>query len=135
MSSSRHYKKRLILLASYCWLTFSGHTTKTYLSDSLSLLMPLSRAGETFQFPECHEGQRAGEWHDVLRYGTGVRSHIRELPPVGREGDVWYVWITYRKRLYVFISQAWGAPGAVERLKTGIAWHGECVLRLAEWFP
>lgn len=120
----------------FCFLLISsGATTKTYLSGSLRSQTRLLLVEQTWQFPDCNQGQRAVEWHDVLRYGTGFRSQIRELPPTGREGDVWYIWIAYRHQLYVFISQAWGAPGAVERLETGIAWHGECVLRLADWFP
>lgn len=136
MSSSKHFRKRLILLAFSCLLIFNGRTTKTYLLASLNLLTPSSLATEEApSYPECSQGQRAPEWWSVLRYGRGIhQAHL--IPGAERDPlDVWYVWIVYRKHLFVFISQAWGAPGAVERLGTVMAWHGECVLRLNEWYP
>lgn len=94
---------------------------------SLMLCWPV-RAGD--RLPTCADAPHAENWEAVLRYGTPVLSKHRYPGAIRDPQDVWYVWITFRKGLFVFISLPWGAPGGVEQNAGSIAWHGECMLSL-----
>lgn len=96
----------------------------------LCLLMLCFPAQAEGKLPTCADGPHAENWEAVLRYGTPVLSKHRYPGPTRRADDIWYVWVTFRKRLFVFISKPWGAPGAVEQNAGSIAWHGQCVLSL-----
>lgn len=99
----------------------------------LYLLMLCWPARAQSDLPTCADGPPVANWYNVLRYGTEVLSQHRYPGPIRRLDDIWYVWITFRKRIFVFISKEWGAPGAVEQNIGSIAWHGECVLDLGEF--
>lgn len=97
------------------------------MSGSLSLLplsLPVLRAENG---PPC-----VADWEPALRYGQYVHSALYgEFGPDQR----YILWLTFRKRLLLFIGKRRGDPGALEPIPGGIAWHGDCIVEIASWFP
>lgn len=72
-------------------------------------------------------------WYPVLRYGQPLKSAYSALQGPHQR---WLVTIQYRKGLFLFISRERGDPLAFEEMPDGSrAWHGECILKLSEYYP